>query len=1522
MNANLGKTLTRKPVRLVGIGASAGGLEALRDLMGSLPKSDCLSYIIAQHVSPHHISMLINLLKPLTPLEVRDLQTKQKPQPGIVYITPPNHDVILEKGYLCLTETQHAIGPKPSVNRFFLSLSEELKEQSIGIILSGTGSDGASGIQAIKAAGGITITQKPETAKYDGMPNAAIHTGSVDLILGTTEIGSVLERLLKNPEDLSVILPPKKQDSDEYTDIYTLVRNYTAFKLDAYKSGTIKRRIARRMSILGISTLAGYIERLKQYKEESRLLVRDIFISVTFFFRDQEPFLALEKVINNIVNKQEKDKIIRCWVPGCASGEEVYSIAMLFEEAIVNQQRSDLQYVIFASDLDDAAIERARVALYLNNDLNAIPKNLIDTYTENAGDHFRIAKNIRNRIVFAKQNVIVDPPFGRLDLISCRNLLIYLNQDIQKKVLEMFHYALNPDGYLFLGKSESIDTHKDLFKPENRTACIYTRQPGTACLSVPEPNHLSVLKNELGKSNDQDISSTRYISTRTLEELTQRYAPPSVVINEENNIVHFEGNLKPYLNFPKGKLDMYLFEIVCAPFRVELRALVFRCRRESKRIEGKPNTFKIDSQPFIVVPVVQPLDHGKTSLLIISFITQSIDQHEHCSEASLEASEHDNIVFSELEQELANTRTQLNTVVEELETSSEELQSLNEELQSSNEELQSTVEELQTSNQELQSTNEELLTVNEELQVKSDALEKTSTDLLNVKKSLDFPLLVVDKQLHITQANYACAEIIAYSHSLENTSLNSAQWRLEMPGLLNTIRDVINHGNSMEKVVYYTDADKVFLLNIMPYRNINESITGAILLFNNISAQHLAEAALQESEVRFHQAMRHAPLGIALHTTKGELLDINPELCNILGYQRDELLSRNLQSITYPDDAETYANHVKELQRGEKESFAMDARYFHKNKQIIWTALHSAPVKNEKGKTDHIISLIQNITLRKNTENELRLAARVFSNALDGIIIADNKTRIIKVNNAFEKMHGFSSDEIIGKYVKFLRSHKHDNNFYRVMWREIYEKGCWQGEVWSRHKDGHGVPVWISISALRNPGDQPDHYIAVMHDISEQKHYHEKINYLAHYDALTKLPNRILFRERLQHAIANAKRKRTKLALLFIDLDNFKHINDSRGHHVGDELLCNVASRLNATLRLNDTVSRLSGDEFTVLIEDEVDEDKLSIVAEKILTAIAKPYDLSGGSAYISASIGLTLFPDDGDCADTLLKHADLAMYRSKESGRNHFHFFTQEMSKRVSERMLLHTDLRQALRENELQLHYQPIIDIGSKTCIGAEALLRWKHSDLGWVSPHKFISVAEDNDLIHPIGEWVLQQACRQIKTWEDQGINPGFLSVNVSGKQLNSNNFVKNAQTFLEEINCSPESIVLEMTESFIMKESEGAISALNKLRELGFSIAIDDFGIGYSSLSYLKRLPINKLKLDKSFVDDLPNDTNDIAITRAIIGLGSTLGLDIIAEGVETISQHEFLASEKCLMGQGYHYGKPMTPTKFKKYLLNA
>ncbi|MCB1920005.1 MAG: PAS domain S-box protein, partial [Candidatus Competibacteraceae bacterium] len=1128
-----------------------------------------LSYIIAQHVSPTHISMLMSLLSPMTKLQVEDLVDRQSPKPGVVYITPPNKDVILEQGQLRLTEPQAAIGPKPSVNHFFHSLADEVGEQAIGIILSGTGSDGAAGIRAIKAAGGITIAQEPETAKYDGMPKAAIHTGNVDLILAPGKIGPALERLLTLPRGLPLDAD-EASDTDEYTQISNLVRINTAFKLNDYKPATVRRRIARRMNIVGVDTLKAYIAYLEDHREESHALMRDAFISVTAFFRDQDAFSVLAQMIKKVVQERENSEVIRCWVPGCASGEEVYSIAMLFEEALRNQGKASLQYMIFASDLDDNALERARAALYPVSELENVPKALRDFYMQIMGDHYRIIKNIRNRIVFARQNVIEDPPFAHLDLISCRNLLIYLNPPVQKRVLEIFHYALNPGGWLFLGKSETIDQHNDLFKVVDRRTRLYQRLEGIPHYVLP----IGVSRDQSGnqESGRAIATSTDWISMRTLEELAERYAPPSLVINTEDNVVHFHGNLKPLLNFPKGRADLYLFELVDPALRAELRALVYRCRRDLQLAQGSAWPIEINGQRHTVTPVVSPLDVGRKALLLISFPVTRLEIEGKRAMVSATSDERDNLIIRELEQELANTRTHLNVVVEELETSNEELQSLNEELQSTNEELQSANEELQTANEELQSTNEELLTVNEELQVKSAELEITASDLINVKESLTFPLIVVDEQLRITQANAACSAIVVIDAPLEGSALNSVQWRVEIAGLSGQVRSVLKDGQQ-HRTTICSEKGSIYSLNIMPYRQEQGAITGAVLIFEDITVQYEAGQALRESEERFRQVTESLPQLIWTCTADGVCDYLSPQWMRYTGKIEAERLNNDWLEQLHPEDRQRTLLeqlHPEDRQRtldewqttvAQGRHFASEFRIRRHDGAYRWFHTLAVPLRDEQGAIVKWFGSNTDIDDIKQTEKALRESEEKFYQAMlhapiGKALVAPNG-HWLDVNPVLCRIVGYTEAELLARDFQSI-THPNDLDVDLAYVQQLLagEIETYQIDKRLLHQDGHVVWIQLNVSLVRDGSRAPCYFISQIQDITERKRA-EIILIEAHAKAEAANRAKSNFLANMSHEIRTPMNVVLGLAQLLLDTELTSHQRDylTKLHHSARSLL-------------------------------------------------------------------------------------------------------------------------------------------------------------------------------------------------------------------------------------------------------------------------------------------------------------------------------------------------------------------------------
>ncbi|MBK1691050.1 EAL domain-containing protein [Ectothiorhodospira mobilis] len=546
---------------------------------------------------------------------------------------------------------------------------------------------------------------------------------------------------------------------------------------------------------------------------------------------------------------------------------------------------------------------------------------------------------------------------------------------------------------------------------------------------------------------------------------------------------------------------------------------------------------------------------------------------------------------------------------------------------------------------------------------------------------------------------------------------------------------------------------------------------------------------------------------------------------------------------------------------------------------------------------------------RRANEERLRLADQVFQAADEGIMVTDTDGHIVAVNPAFTHITGYGEDEVKGRRPTFLQSGRQDAPFYQNLWSTLLGTGHWRGEIWNRRKNGEVYPEWLTISAVPGESGQIEHYVGVFSDIGQVKEAQQQLEFMAHYDPLTGLANRVLFRDRLRQALRRARRHGTSLVLLFIDLDRFKTINDTLGHNLGDQLLQTVARRMEHTTRASDTLSRLGGDEFVLLLDGEMNRDDIQTLCRKLLKILEEPMHLDGHEVAVSASIGIATYPEDGEDADTLLKHADLAMYEAKTHGRNGYEFFAPNLSEGVLDRLKMESALRGASARDELRVHYQPQVDLRDGSLLGVEALVRWQHPALGLISPGHFIALAEEMGVIGEIGAWVLREACRQMRAWRDAGFHVPQVAVNLSVQQLERESLVERVQDALGDYGLPPRCLELEVTESLIMKAPEKTLSVLQQLKGMGVKLAVDDFGTGYSSLSYLKRLPLDRLKIDRSFIQDVGRDPNGEAIIRAVIGLGQTLGLETVAEGIEQEGQGAFLLREGCHMGQGFLFGRP-------------
>ncbi|WP_439106015.1 sensor domain-containing protein [Congregibacter sp.] len=679
------------------------------------------------------------------------------------------------------------------------------------------------------------------------------------------------------------------------------------------------------------------------------------------------------------------------------------------------------------------------------------------------------------------------------------------------------------------------------------------------------------------------------------------------------------------------------------------------------------------------------------------------------------------------------------------------------------------------------------------------------------------------------------------------------------------------------------------------YESDDGRVTHASGVLVDVTGQHNAE---QYFDTFFQQ-----PNGMHLVASiDGVIALANSAWQLALGYTASELIGRNFLDLVHEEDQESTVAEMVNLSKGLKTLY-FENRYRHKDGSYRVIAWSAATADRESV----ICAVGRDISEEHAARRELLQAAAVFNKSGEGILISDADGRIRDVNAAFSRITGYSREEAIGESTNLLRSGRHDADFYQEMWRSLQKNGVWRGEIWNRRKSGTVFPELLTISKIDG---QDGGFMAIFTDISQLKETEAQLQKLAHYDPLTNLPNRFLINERLEQGIRRAQRRSDHLAIFFLDIDGFKNINDSLGHLTGDRLLSITADRLKDVLREDDSVGRIGGDEFLIILDDIASPNDATNIAEKIIGALRKPITLEGRSISVSASIGISMFPEDGQTAETLMSNADAAMYNAKDQGRDTFRFYSEHLTRQAFQNVLIDSALHEAMARNELRLAFQPQVINDSQTLLGLEVLLRWHHPTLGTVPPAQFIPQAERTGLIRNIGHWVLEQACIQGSQWIAEGLEFGHLAVNVSAPQFRAEDFVGQVKRVLEDTQFPPEKLELELTESVLVQDTDALIKSMRELRDLGVMFAIDDFGTGYSSLSYLKRMPIDRLKLDKSFVDNIVSDESDRIIAGAVLALGDALGLPVIAEGIEQDSQAQVLKELGCTHFQGFLYGMPM------------
>ncbi|MGR8932035.1 MAG: sensor domain-containing protein [Gammaproteobacteria bacterium] len=695
-----------------------------------------------------------------------------------------------------------------------------------------------------------------------------------------------------------------------------------------------------------------------------------------------------------------------------------------------------------------------------------------------------------------------------------------------------------------------------------------------------------------------------------------------------------------------------------------------------------------------------------------------------------------------------------------------------------------------------------------------------------------------------------------------------------------------------------------------------------VIGLRDITDRKQTEIALQQSESLFHTLASLSPVGIFKTGPDGQYEYVNQRWRDISDLQAG-LSDCDWQKAIFPDDRERVMDawrHAIETQTPFRSQF----RFLHSDRSEHWVISHATPEYDYDEKLLGYIGTVTDITDIKDHEANLSQAAAVFECTREGVIITDADHKIQRVNRAFSEITGYSASEAVGKTPAFLNSGRHNPGFYLAMRNEIERTGHWQGEIWSRRKNGESFPELLSVSTVDNEHGEINYYVGVFADISQLKASERELEFLAHHDPLTKLPNRMLFMSRLQHAIESAGRRPANagpMAVLMLDLDRFKDVNDSFGHTAGDDLLIMVADRLSSRLRASDTICRLGGDEFVVLLEEISLPEAAARIADDIIGSLNEVWQLgSGQEIRVGASIGIALYPIHGSAGAELLQHADAALYQAKSEGRNCYKYFSEELTIAARERIRTEYQLRQAIDNRNLVVFYQPQFRVSDGRIVGAEALVRCRLPGGDFLSPMRFIPIAEETGLINELGRWVLEETCRQGKQWQDQGLPPIHLAVNLSSKQFLHTDICQTVANALAKTGFPADWLELELTESALMQREKEAIDILNQLHTMGVHLAIDDFGTGYSSLAYLKSFPLDVLKIDKSFIEDIPKQRDDMEITATIIAMARNLRMQVIAEGVETEQQMDFLRKHRCDFYQGYYSSKPLPSAEFEAFLV--
>ncbi|MCK6424248.1 MAG: EAL domain-containing protein [Burkholderiaceae bacterium] len=1545
---------------------SAGGVDALLPLLEALPPGLGLCCVLLQHLPAGHASMLAEILARRLGRPVRDLEDGDLPEADALWVAPSGRQPVFDGTRLRLIDTADTLQPCPSIDRFFSDLAQQLGPRAAGVILSGTGGDGAQGLRRIRLAGGLALVQSPDSARYVGMPEAAIRACDPQHVAPPPELARVLHGWPRRLAGRDFDVPADESPADEAIDaalqpqpaaealraLAVPLRQRCGIDIGHFKDSLLQRQLQRRCRARRCTDLPEYLARIEADPSELDALAAALLVPVTAFWRDAAAFETLLAQCRERLAGHDEDEPLRAWVAGCATGEEAYSVAIVLLEAL-GERRGRRALQVFATDLDTDALMQARRGRFAAAAMPDLPAELAERWFECKGRHWEARPALRECLSFSRHDLTRDPPFARLDLVSCRHLLMYLRPASQEAVLRQLAYALRPGGLLLLGRHEAVRGHAAQFHRIGGTVELFERsqvplalprdggagaggepqacagtgmtRPATPRRSAPRPDWRDLL----------------------LRQAAERYLPPSVLLGEQLEILQVQGDVTPFFALQGGLHRPHLLALARPGVAEVLRSLFARpaAQRERHRptlttlVGRHQGRWRVEWQP---CPGEEAAPLSLLAFLRLGTRGQPVGARGDAEPGGAGAAPAggEAAAPNALHVELEIAHERLQRLGRQFEAAQHQARESSADAAAALAELQARFDALEARHEELQTANQELATVNAQLRLQAQTQQMQARDLLSIYQSIALPVLASDEQHAIHAYNAAAAQLLHLSPGSAGLPLSALRLPSGLPDLTACAEHALQSANPVLLELPPLDGGREFLVHAVR-RAVEGEPRGAVLTFVERGLLPAAPQAAglarpgRRIESNWWAAMSRSSALLAVKDLSGRYLFASAAYAAFFGLAVQTLVGRtDMQCLPLATARELRRRDLQALQ-DEPQARLEDLPGEGEGGARRWCCTRTV-IRDRQGVSLAIAVQALDIGAQLQREQADHAAAGIFEVIGEGIALTDAAQKVARVNAAFTRLTGYDGETLGGRSPLALAVPDRQGNGPP---RDLIERldpsadrsgdrreahpgeagDAWQGEVWLRRRDGRDFPAWVTVSPVRGADGRTGHFVHTVSDISRLYETRESLRHLATHEPLTGLPNRALLIDRLGHALETARRRGSEVALCFIDLDHFKTINDSLGHDAGDEVIRLAADRIAENVRSADTLARLGGDEFVLLIENTNRHDCLQSV-ERISRAMAETYLLRGNLLSTTASIGIAMYPGDGGDSATLMRHADAAMYRAKRAGRGRCEFFSAEVGDSARARLQLESGLRRALELREFCLHYQPQVEVRSGRVVGLEALLRWQPPQGEAVSPTIFLPVAEETALIGHIGDWVLAEACAQLARWRDAGQALPRLSVNVSARQLRDRQFAERLQQLLVGHALPGKYLMLEITESALLQPNEGVLQVLQRLHAMGVKLSLDDFGTGYSSLASLRQLPLEELKIDRSFVQGALEQRDDREIVEAIIGLGRALGLHVVAEGVETAGLWDyFRRQDDGVSLQGFHIAHPMDAQACTRWL---